>query len=65
MNAAERDEKFLDCAGRVLGAVGARRLLDLAIGTVSLGNIAELARAMVPAQEPARTPRGEPSVLAK
>ncbi len=61
VNAAERDEKFLDCAGRVLGGIGARRLLDLAIGAVSLGNIAEIARAMVPAQEPARTRRSEPS----
>jgi 2-methylcitrate dehydratase PrpD len=48
---AERDEKFLDCAGRVLGAVGARRVLDLAISARSLANVAELARAMVPAEE--------------
>jgi hypothetical protein len=66
MNAAERDEKFLDCAGRVLGGVGARRVLDLAIGVVSLANVADLARAMVPAQESARTARSEPSgVMAK
>lgn len=50
---AERDEKFLDCAGRVLGGVGARRALDLAIGTAALGNVAELTRALVPAQQPA------------
>jgi hypothetical protein len=66
MTESERDEKFLDCAGRVLGAVGARRVLDLAIGARSLGNVAELARAMVPAQERAGTQRSAPSgVLAK
>src|SRR5262245_33828786 len=62
---AERDEKFLDCAGRVLGTTGARRVLDLAVGTASLGNIAELARALVPAQEPTRAPRSEASAMAK
>ena len=31
MSAAERDEKFLDCAGRVLGSAGARRVLDLLV----------------------------------
>src|SRR5688572_20568718 len=61
VSAAERDEKFLDCAGRVLGSAGARRVLDLAIGAVSLGNIAELVSAMVPAQEPVRAKRGEPA----
>ena len=57
MSAAERDEKFLDCAGRVLGAVGARRTLDLAISTHKLGNVAELVRATVPAQERADVQR--------
>jgi hypothetical protein len=51
MTAAERDEKFLDCAGRVLGAVGARRALDLCIGARTAANVQELARATVPAQE--------------
>jgi 2-methylcitrate dehydratase PrpD len=51
MTAAERDEKFLDCAGRVLGGVGARRVLDLAIGARSLTSVADLARATVPVQE--------------
>src|SRR5262245_12899132 len=51
MTESERNEKFLDCASRVLGEVGARRALDLAIGFRSLGNVADLARAMVPAQE--------------
>jgi 2-methylcitrate dehydratase PrpD len=57
MDEAERDEKFLDCAGRVLGGVGARRVLDLAIAARSLGNVADLARATVPAQQPARAQR--------
>jgi 2-methylcitrate dehydratase PrpD len=57
MSASERDEKFLDCAGRVLGDVGAKRVLDLALAARSLGNIAELARATVPAQEATRVER--------
>ncbi len=61
MSAAERDEKFLDCAGRVLGGGGARRALDMAIGAASIGNVADLARALVPAQEPVRKPAIEPS----
>ena len=55
MSAAERDEKFLDCAGRVLGGVGAKRALDLCLGARSLADVKELARATVPAQEAART----------
>jgi hypothetical protein len=63
---SERDRKFLDCAGRVLGAVGARRVLDLAIRARSLGNVADLARAMVPAQERAGAQHSAPTgVLAK
>jgi 2-methylcitrate dehydratase PrpD len=54
MSEKERDEKFLDCAGRLLGGVGARRVLDLAVGVGSLGNVADLARSTVPAQEAAR-----------
>jgi 2-methylcitrate dehydratase PrpD len=50
MTAAERDEKFLDCAGRVLGGVGAKRALELAVGVGSLGSVAALARAMVPGE---------------
>jgi 2-methylcitrate dehydratase PrpD len=57
MTSAERDDKFLDCAGRVLGGVGAKRVLDLAIGAQALGNVADLARAMVPAQEAASAQR--------
>jgi len=65
MSAAERDEKFLDCAGRVLGDVGARRVLDLAIGVRGLDNVTALARAMVPAQSTARADRSSGAVLAK
>jgi 2-methylcitrate dehydratase PrpD len=54
MSASERDEKFMDCAGGVLGDVGAKRALDLAIAARSIGNIAELVRATVPAQDAAR-----------
>ncbi|MCC7079512.1 MAG: MmgE/PrpD family protein [Burkholderiales bacterium] len=65
MSAAERDEKFLDCAGRVLGDVGARRVLDLAIGIRGLDDVGKLARAMVPAESAARVDRGASAVLAK
>jgi len=58
VNDAERDEKFLDCAGRVLGSSGARRALDLAIGAAALGNVVELTRAMVPTQDAARASQG-------
>jgi hypothetical protein len=61
MAESERNEKFLDCAGRVLGEVGARRTLDLAIGVRSLGNVADLARAMVPAQERAVAQHAAPT----
>ncbi|MCC6533061.1 MAG: MmgE/PrpD family protein [Burkholderiales bacterium] len=63
MSAAERDEKFLDCAGRVLGGVGARRSLELAIGARHLAAVAQLARALVPSESaPLQTPA---AVLAK
>jgi 2-methylcitrate dehydratase PrpD len=62
---AERDEKFLDCAGRVLGDVGARQVLELAIGCSGLDNVAKLTRAMVPTQSAARADRSTGAVLAK
>src|SRR5262245_45246246 len=62
MSAAERNEKFLDCAGRVLGSAGAKRVLDMLITTASLANLAELTRALVPAQGPAHAPRGEVAI---
>lgn len=60
VSAAERDEKFLDCAGGVLGNIGARRVLELATGVRTLGNVADLARAMVPAQATTAAPRTTP-----
>ncbi len=48
MSAAERDEKFLDCAGRVLGNTEALALLDLALNSQSLADVGELSRAAVP-----------------
>jgi 2-methylcitrate dehydratase PrpD len=62
---AERDEKFLDCAGRVLGDVGARKVLELAVDCRKLDDVAKLARAMVPAQSAAPAARGAGAVLAK
>jgi hypothetical protein len=49
----------------VLGDVGARRVLDLAVGIRTLDDVAKLARAMVPAESAARADRGAPAVLAK
>ena len=50
MTPADRAEKFLDCAGRVLGSAGAKKLFDTAERCVQLLNIAELTRATVPAE---------------
>jgi 2-methylcitrate dehydratase PrpD len=65
LSASERDEKFLDCAGRVLGDVGARRVLGLAVGMRNVKNVAELARAMVPAQASGQKAKETGAVLAK
>jgi 2-methylcitrate dehydratase PrpD len=65
LSASERDEKFLDCAGRVLGEVGARRVLGLAVGMRNVKNVAELARAMVPAQASGQKANETGAVLAK
>jgi len=43
---AERDEKFLDCAARVLGDEGARRVLELASRSATLPDLRGLAAAM-------------------
>jgi 2-methylcitrate dehydratase PrpD len=65
VSAEERDEKFLDCAARVLGGAGAKRALELAVGMEKLGNAAEFARALVPAQgAPAQRTKQE-SAMAK
>ena len=48
MTAADRDEKFLDCAGRVLGAPGAQHLLDLLRGFATVPQVGSLLKATVP-----------------
>ena len=50
MTPADREEKFLDCAGRVLGSAGAKKLFDVAERCGQLANIAELTRATVPVE---------------
>lgn len=52
MSEEERDEKFLDCAGRVLGAGEARGLLDLLLKSRSLADVGLLVRATVPRTKP-------------
>lgn len=49
MTPQDRIEKFMDCAGRVLGAPGAQRLLDLLQRMGELPDARELLRATVPA----------------
>ncbi len=49
MTEADRDGKFLDCAGRVLGEPGAQHLLGLLRGFETLPDIRPLIRATVPA----------------
>ena len=49
MSDDDRVEKFLDSAGRVLGTVGAQRLLGLLDNCASLADISELVKATVPA----------------
>jgi hypothetical protein len=48
MTDADRDEKFLDCAGRVLGAPGAQRLLAQFQRFETVPNIKSLIKATVP-----------------
>jgi 2-methylcitrate dehydratase PrpD len=48
MTEADRDEKFLDCAGRVLGEPGAQQLLGLMRGFETIPNIRTLIKATVP-----------------
>ena len=62
---AERDAKFLDCAGRVLGDIGARRALELSVGAKQLGNVVELARALVPSESTPRKPSSAGAAMAK
>jgi hypothetical protein len=63
MSEADRDEKFMDCAGRVIGEKGARALLDLAQKCGQLTDVRILAQATLPASgvsaqpmSPARVP---------
>lgn len=49
LTAEERVEKFMDCAGRVLGTPGARRLLERIQKCEALADIRELITATVPA----------------
>jgi 2-methylcitrate dehydratase PrpD len=56
MTSADRAEKFLDCAGRVLGDKGARRLLELGQRCTDLADIRELAKATLPSSSTPRTP---------
>ncbi len=48
MTPADRAEKFLDCAGLVLGSANAKKLLDLSERCGQLASITELTRATVP-----------------
>ena len=52
MTAQDRVEKFMDCAGRVLGQPGAERLLRLFERCADLPDIRELIRATAPAAPP-------------
>jgi 2-methylcitrate dehydratase PrpD len=52
MTVSDRDEKFLDCAGRALGEKGAHALLDLLLNCRSLADVRMLAEATVPTERP-------------
>jgi len=57
MAAADQEEKFLDCAGRVLGTAGAQQLLKLVRASDGLPDIGALVRATVPGvSRPAAVP---------
>ena len=50
MTPVDREEKFLDCAGLILGSAGAKKLYAMADRCGDLKNIAELTRATVPTE---------------
>lgn len=50
MTADDCVEKFIDCAGRVLGQPGAQRLLNLLERGAQLSDVRELIRATVPGE---------------
>ena len=52
VGADERDQKFLDCAGRVLSGAEARTLLDLLLNCRSLTDVGPLIRATAPRTNP-------------
>jgi 2-methylcitrate dehydratase PrpD len=54
MTAQDSVEKFMDCAGRVLGQPGAAKLLRLLERCAELPDVRELVRATVPAMQGAR-----------
>ena len=56
MTPSDRAEKFLDCAGRVLGSAGAGKLFETAERCGQLAAISELIRATVPLQTRASEP---------
>ena len=56
MTTEDRAEKFLDCAGRVLGSAGAKKLFDITERCGQLANINELTRATVPVDTRKQTP---------
>ena len=58
MTPTDRAEKFLDCAGRVLGSAGARKLFETADRCGQLASIAELTRATAPVETRKSTVQG-------
>ena len=55
MTDADRDEKFLDCAGRVLGAPGAQQLLDQLRRFETVADVRTLIKATLPQSSPGKT----------
>ncbi|HWI13415.1 MAG TPA: hypothetical protein VNT02_04145, partial [Burkholderiales bacterium] len=55
MTPHDRVAKFMDCAGRVLGDPGARKLLEAMQGCASLRDIREVTRLTVPDPAPKRS----------
>jgi 2-methylcitrate dehydratase PrpD len=53
MTPQDRVEKFLDCAGRVLGEPGAKRLLELLERCAELKDVRQFVRATVPQDDAA------------
>ena len=64
MSEADRDEKFMDCSGRVLGEKGARALLDLARNCEQLADVRALAQATLPASGMSAQSKSSARVLA-